>query len=88
MKLYRIRSWLFVRNRKGEIIVHDEIVVDNRETADALYERQHNSIWTYKDCGRYGGRCQMYEPVIHSNGIVGTYPKEGTDYIRKDEFDE
>jgi len=90
-KLYMIRAWVnAVRDRRGNLPEHpfkkEVLIVNNLETAKAIYCETKNQVRTYEGYKNYpSGHCQLFEPHIFDTGALAHWP-DGEKYIEKYEF--
>jgi len=89
MTIYKIRSWSWRVNRKGEYVdkeQNEDIVIDNLDRAKEIYNKHLNEIECLSQYSKHHGRCQLFIPHLFDNGELAYWP-DNEKYIEKFEFD-
>lgn len=89
MTIYKIRSWSWRVDKKGNMVDREsdeEIIVDHLDYAKDIYKRHLNKIKSVARYSKYHGRCELFIPHIHENGLLAYFP-DNEEYIEKFEFD-
>ena len=89
MTIYKIRSWSWRTNRKGEMVDQDsneDVVIDNLDFAQSIYKSHLNRVKYSAQFSKYHGRCQLFIPHIHEDGLLAYFP-DNDEYIEEFAFD-
>ena len=85
--IYKIRSIIQESTRtRGTVDVYrkDEIVIiDNLETARAIYKEELNNAETFTQYSKYSAIVELFIPHIHTNGTLAYWPDPENGYIEQ-----
>jgi hypothetical protein len=91
-RIYKARMWVVrritrgrLKGQIGDVEHHEEIIINNLDTAKRKYEQCKKAMELHKGMSGYSGGVELFEPHIFENGTIAYWP-EDEKYIMQEKF--